>query len=412
MKKIVFILIILVHALPNIAQRHEIYSPTVATLQVVANDNWQSLPIMNLNSNEWVDVSFDDFSHQYKRYTYTIKHCEADWTISKELFSSDFIDGFADDNTIDDIKESVNTNVLYTHYHIRLPNERCKFKMSGNYKLEVYDDESGEKVLDAFFLILDNQVGVEMEVSTNTDIDINKCHQQISMQLNYGALSIVDPEQEIRTVVMKNNRWTTARTNIKPQYTMSDGLRWHHNKDLIFDAGNEYHKFEILDVSHPTMGIERIEWDGNHYQVFPFVAEIRTNYLYDEDANGFYCIRNSEDMDNENISEYVFVNYRVSSPRTVNGKVYLNGAWTYDRLEPQYEMKYDEEKHLYTATVLQKQGYYNYQLLWIDKSNTIRLLPTEGNFYQTGNSYQTLIYYRGRGERTDLLVGYQEVKTI
>lgn len=412
MKKNGFILILLVLPLPNIAQRHEIYSPTVATLQVVANDNWQSLPIINLNSKEWIDVGFDDFSHQHKRYTYTIKHCEADWTISDNLFSSDFIDGFAENNTIDDIKESVCTNVLYTHYHVRLPNEKCQFKMSGNYKMEVYNDEDGEKVLNAFFMILDNQVSVQMEVSTNTDLDINNCHQQLSIQMNYRALNVVDPEQEIKTVIMMNNRWTTARTNIKPQYIMSDGLKWIHNKDLIFDAGNEYHKFEILDISHPTMGIERIEWDGNHYQVFPFIAEFRQNYLYDEDANGGYCIRNSENINKDNTSEYVFVNYRVSCPKAVRGNVYLNGSWTNDRLEPQYEMIYDKEKKLYTATILQKQGYYNYQLLWIDDSNTIRLLPTEGNYFQTENSYQSLIYYRGRGERTDLLVGYQEVKTI
>lgn len=54
--------------------------------------------------------------------------------------------------------------------------------------------------------------------------------------------------------------------------------------DLIFQAGNEYHKYEILDVTHPTMGIDYISWDGTNYQVFPFACEPRHNYVYDEDA--------------------------------------------------------------------------------------------------------------------------------
>jgi hypothetical protein len=40
---------------------------------------------------------------------------------------------------------------------------------------------------------------------------------------------------------------------------------------------------------------------------------------------------------------------------------------------------------------------------------TIRTMPTEGDFYQTENSYQMLVYFRGQGERTDRLVGFQEI---
>ena len=85
---------------------------------------------------------------------------------------------------------------------------------------------------------------------------------------------------------MQNRRWDNAKVNPRPQYIMPDGLKWEHNRDLIFQAGNEYHKYEILDVDHPSMGIDRIVWDGNDYQVYPYVCTPRPNYLYDEDANG------------------------------------------------------------------------------------------------------------------------------
>ena len=57
-----------------------------------------------------------------------------------------------------------------------------------------------------------------------------------------------------------------------------------------------------------------------------------------------------------------------------------------------------------------KQGYYNFQYLLMNPDGTITTMPTEGDFYQTENSYQALIYYKGTGERTDRLVGYANIE--
>ena len=73
-------------------------------------------------------------------------------------------------------------------------------------------------------------------------------------------------------------------------------------------------------------------------------------------------------------------------------------------------MEYDETEKCYKAAIVQKQGYYSYQFVMKDKQGVIRPMPTEGNFYQTENKYQALIYYRGPGDRTDRLVGYQQVQ--
>ncbi len=65
----------------------------------------------------------DDLTHTYRRLTYRLEHCEADWKPSVGLFESDIVDGFIAGNTIDDIKESTLTNTLYTHYHLDIPND-------------------------------------------------------------------------------------------------------------------------------------------------------------------------------------------------------------------------------------------------------------------------------------------------
>lgn len=414
MKKTLLALISAILPAASYAQNNEIYDKGIASLQVVAGQNWMSLPIIRLGShspNDRINISFDDLTHTYHRYTYKIEHCEADWTVSDQIFASDFINGFQEGNTIENSMESINTNVLYTHYKLTIPNEDCSLKMSGNYKLTVFDENDDNRpMFTACFMVLENAMGVQLDVTTNTDIDINKQHQQVSMQVNYGSVNVTDPSTQIKTVVMQNRRWDNARINPKPQYTMADGLRWEHNSDLIFQAGNEYHKYEILDVSHPTMGIDRIDWDGENYQVYPYACVPRPNYVYDEDANGAFYIRNSDNIENDITSEYVFVNYTLQVPERVDGDVYVNGAWTNDQLTPEYRMEYDDMNRCYTARILQKQGYYSYQFVMVGRDGVSRVVPSDGCFYQTENKYQALVYYRGTGERTDRLVGYQQVQ--
>ena len=95
----------------------------------------------------------------------------------------------------------------------------------------------------------------------------------------------------------------------------------------------------------------------------------------------------------------------------MRGDVFINGQWTNDWLTPKYKMTYNEAEEQYEITIFQKQGYYNFQFLLVSPEGTVSSLPSEGDFFETENSYQALVYYRELGGRTDRLVGYQQVYT-
>lgn len=391
------------------AQRNEIKSDRIATLQVVAGDDWLSPPVITLGGEDAITISFDDMTHEYHRYAYRIEHCEADWTTSDALFTSDYCEGFNDGNTIEDVKNSTNTNILYTHYRLKIPNERCNIKMSGNYRVTIYDDNTSEEVATACFMVVDQRVGLQLEATTNTDIDTNGSHQQIEMKINYAGLKVNNPRLEIKTVVMQNGRWDNAVINAEPQYIMADGLQWTHNKQLIFNGGNEYRKFETLDVSHATMGLESVKWDGKDYHAYVWTDEPRNSYVYDEDADGAFYVRNSDNIENDYISEYVYVHIALKTPPTDND-IYINGVWTNDQFLPKYRMIYNPQNGLYENVLLLKQGYYSYNYLVKNEDGCFSPLQSEGNFCYTENKYQCLVYYKAAGDRTDTLVGYQQIR--
>lgn len=392
------------------AQRNEILSPNLRSLQVTSGGNWLDLPVTNLHGGQPIQISFDDLTHEYRRLVYKVEHCEADWTVSKQLFESDYIEGFADGNTIDDMHESVNTNTQYTHYRFRIPNDRCRLKMSGNYRVTVYDGNDGHTLLRACFMVVEPMMGITLRASSNTDLDINGRHQQVAMELSYGPFNITNPEREVKTVLMQNGRWSQAKINVKPQYQTGDGMRWEHCRDYVFNGGNEYRKFEMLDDSHATMGLESVNWDGHQYHAYVWTDEPRPSYVYDESANGNFLIRKSDDTDVDFSSEYIVVHFRLKAPRQP-GEVYVNGVWTHDRFTPEYRMTYNAVENCYETSLLLKQGYYSYQYVVAREDGSTAPLASEGNFYQTENDYQALVYYHGPGERTDRLVGYAKINT-
>ena len=377
----------------GVCAKSHISNPDVKSLQVVVNANWLAPAVMRLGSQDVLTVAFDELSHDYHRYIYRLEHCEADWMPSEGVFESDWLEGF-NGNTIDDYEHSSNTIIPYTHYQLQLPNDRCRLKLSGNYRLHVLDEDDDEReVLVAEFMVTEQTMKLSMSATANTDIDTHQSHQQVAMSLNYGNLPVTNPDEQIYAVVTQNNQERQQRCGLAPTITTLNGLEWSHHRQLIFDAGNEYRKFEVLDVSHPTMGIDHITWDGENYQAYPYVDEPRPNYLYDEDANGAFCIRNSDNSYNDTHSEYVWVNFRLRAPEGLD--IYISGRWTTEATAA-YRMQYDASQRLYTASILLKQGYYNYQYLL----HTDELLPSEGSYYQTENHYQAFIYYKGTTDRT------------
>ena len=386
---------------------HRILHPQIKSLQAVVNQDFMSPPVLRLGTDDILHIAFDELSHDYHRYTYTLERCEADWTPAQGIFESDWLEGF-NAIVIDDHEPSINTIVPYTHYQLQIPNDQCRLKMSGNYRLYIIDDEQQEQLACVEFMVTEQKMSLFMEATTNTDIDLNMSHQQLDITLNYGNLVVTNPQEQIRMVVRQNDRDDNCRRDIPPTFINNNGLRWQHCRPLIFEAGNEYRKYEVLDPSHPTMGIDYIRWDGEQYQVFPFISEPRPHYIYDEDSDGAFYIRNSDNVENDIASEYVWVNYRLKAPFLPSGRIRIQGHWTTEAPET-YEMTYDATTQLYTASILQKQGYYSYQYLWLDNDGHQQFLPSEGSFYQTENRYQTYIYYKGTEDRTWRLVSYRQL---
>jgi hypothetical protein len=70
------------------------------------------------------------------------------------------------------------------------------------------------------------------------------------------------------------------------------------------------------------------------------------------------------------------------------------------------QLVYNSKKYIYELPMLLKQGFYNYKYVLVNTDGTInREKSISGNYWQTENDYQILVYYRRPGGRFDELVG-------
>lgn len=391
------------------AQRNTPFSNSIRTLRTFVAERPTAPPIIELSSGEHIAVEFDYLSHEYHRFLYRIEHCDADWNVSEDLFESDYLSGNNGEEPIDQETQSLNTMQQYTHYALRLPNERIGITLAGNYKLTLIDDTEGEPqpVAQAFFTVVNPKVTISATASTDTEIDRNDSHQQLTVRLNFNQLNVREPRKELSIVVLQNRRYDNAVIRPNATAVAPSVLLWEHSRELIFPAGNEYRKFELLSTRRGNFGVDNIRWFDPYYHATLFVDEPRRNYLYDEDQDGLSVIRTTDGADSDTEADYVFVHFALNTPRRDDGDYYLNGNWTDDRLDAQWRMTYDEASGCYTAAPLLKLGYYSYQYLFVphEQLGTGFTAPAEGDYYQTENEYTIIAYYRAQGARYEEPVG-------
>lgn len=395
------------------AYRTQAISPEIYTVQTNMNGNWAQLPLIKLNNNDNINISFDRISdNSFNRLRYRIFHCNAYWKKSTDISEIDYLDGF-NDNLIDDYNPSINTTIEYTHFNLSIPNKDVKLKLSGNYVVEIFEEHEPDNVLlTACFMVLDPILSITASVSSNTDIDSNRHHQQLSFTLHHQSMNIRDPFSELMVFAQQNNRLDNERANIKPTYVNPGKLIYEHNKDLIFEAGNEYRRFETSSYRYNGMNVEHIEYNRPGYTMHILKDKPRVDrgYSYDQDQNGRYIIRTNESDKSDTEADYFDTDFTLLMDSPLNEDVYINGNFTDNTFSDKYKMKYDINDRAYHLSILLKQGMYNYQ--YFTKGNKgFSTVKIEGNYYETENEYTVYVYYRPTGQRYDSLIGVQTLQS-
>ncbi len=403
-------IVLIIESLSAQGFKTETFSDMIKTLRVNVVNNWEAPPVIELEGGEAIEISFDEIADHSKRYVYTLTHCNADWKPS-QLTQHEYMSGFQN-MIVNNYANSFGTYMDYINYKLYFPNEDLTMKVSGNYVVQVFEENNPKKpVLSACFSVVEPQVKIDMQVSSRTDIDINKSHQQVSFDMNYDNRDI-SPMQDIKAIVLQNNRWDNSSGMVKPITLGNKQIRYDHIPKLIFEGGNEYRKFEVITFKYSGLGIESFSYHAPYYHADIRADKPRNNrYSYDEDADGKYVIRNKDGVDYDIEADYFFAHFYLPAKQPYSEDIYILSEIFNNVADEHSKMEYSAQDEGYIKTIILKQGYYNY--MYVTKKRDSEALSTallEGNYYQTENEYCTYIYYRPSGSRYDKLIGFKNLK--
>ncbi|MDR3651701.1 MAG: DUF5103 domain-containing protein [Paludibacter sp.] len=416
MRKLLFLILIFSGFTLSAQIYHtQIFSPDIKTLQIGLVGVKLGLPIMEMNSSDIMQVSFDEMSHGAHSYSYKLIHCNADWTQSS-LNTSEYLNGFTTEN-ITDFAQSINTTFLYTHYTFQIPNNDMTFKVSGNFVAVIFEDNKVDNpIAQACFSVVEPHLSIDATVRGNTDTELSGSLQQLDFEVALKGYPVRDVASEIKVVVRQNNRTDNEVTDIQPTYYSGSDLKYVNNKALIFDGGYEYHRFDFSSVYAAGEGIEDVKFNAPHYDIILKNDKIQTSKTYSSemDVNGKFIINLQNAKVDDNVeADYMYVHFNLPTKQVFfDGQLYLGGEFNYNLMNDAVRMKYDIKTESYVNTVLLKQGGYNYQYWFVPKGETkAGTGRVDGNYWQTGNEYTIYIYDRPWGEQYDKLIGVKVIES-
>ncbi len=374
-----------------------------------------SYPMISLNTDEKIELSFDDLTKDSKNYYYSILHCDRDWNPSN-ISEQEYLVGI-NQNPILDYQFSFNTTVDYVHYNLKIPNEDINLNYSGNYIIKVYEDfNSDEPVLIQRFMVVEQRVQVNAEIRYAMNAAVLREQQDINFTIRYDNFDISNPLDEVKVSVFQNHRMDNAIHNIKPQFIKPNELVYNYNREIVFEGGNEFRWLDLRTYDFKVEGIYDIQFHEPFYHLDLKPSSPRNNksYFFQNDFNGRYVIETRENRAPDTEAEYVMVHFYF--PRTepyAGGDIFILGGLSNWKLNNESKMRYNPDFKRYEKTLLLKQGFYNY--MYAFKPNQLEKATVgfiEGSYSQTENDYLFLVYYRNISDHYDRLIGAAQKNSV
>lgn len=388
------------------------FTDRVRTVEVrAAGGDFFAPPMVTLGSADRLDISFDVLNDDRDYLRYRVVRCDANWQPSS-IAENEWLQGF-NESVIEDYRFSSATSVHYVHYAFQFPNEDISPTMSGNYLIQVYGEDDPDEVwFQQRVMISEQTAPISVTLTSRTDVDYNDAHQQLSVAVDTEHARVADPFNDLRVIISQNGRADNEVGLRQPLRMSGHTAVYEHQRPLIFDAGNEYRRFEISNVNYPGMHVEEIGYyePYYHFSLAKDGSRAREQYIYDQTQWGRYVVREYNSADSDVDADYAVVHFTLDYPELPGYMIFLDGDFTGRRFDQGSQMVFNPSTGRYEKAVLLKQGHYNYQYLAVPPGATSgKTSVIEGDKYQTVNEYLIKVYTRGPLDRTDRLIGVTRV---
>jgi hypothetical protein len=303
-----------------------------------------------------------------------------------------------------------------------LPEQNSVPTRSGNYILKVFaNSDTSKLIITKRVMVIDDKATIVAQIQQPFNGQIFRTHQKIQFKVNLpDGLNVVNQMQQIKVVILQNQRWDNAVQNIRPTIFTRNTLEYNTENDAVFPAGKEWRWLDIRSFRFQSDRVASANYGKTATDIFvkPDADRSTQRFNFFRDGNGLFNIEPSENVNPLWQADYATVHFSYMPPDKApfaNRDIFLFGKLTNYNLNDSAKMVFNSEKGVYERNLFLKQGYYDYCYVTIDQNDRKRVASfdfTEGNFWESENDYTILVYYRSLAGRYDELIGMATVNSL
>lgn len=374
--------------------------------QSIPHEVIQAQPAIDIANQSNYSVNFDDLSLANRNGLYMrIIHCQADWAPST-LSDIEYLQDF-NDVPIRDSQASMGTKIPYRHYQASLP----RVKISGNYVVMLYNRSKRDTLFTQRYCVYVNELTIASKITFGKSNELRTTHQNLDLRLKYPSQLMLNAAEDLKIYVKQNellkNQIPKLPLGMINPMDQSISFPSYENEQAI-KAGNEYRFIDLRSTQQKLNFVDHWDVKENITRIYTMIEAPQGKYTYVQrnDLNGAYVIENYENPTSTLFADYVQCTFSLKMPKQAE-PVYVCGAFNQFQHQEVNQMLFNETLGIYQATLQLKQGIYNYRFETKNPSNEL-----EGNYAQTENTYEIMVYIRKPGKRYDELIGYQKINSI
>lgn len=380
-----------------------VYSDNIKSVRLFPLNEPLNYPVIELNSNQTLQLLFDDLDGGFTNYNYTLLHFNHNWQPS-DLQTYEYIDGFSEAN-IFTYEYSFNSNKNYTHYQLRFPNNEMSITKSGNYLLLVYENgKQSQPIITKHFYVVEPIVKVK---NTSNAFMLNNFF--INFLVDAKRINTTNPYQEFKVNIVQNGILSQRVEGLSCNFVNKGELAFNQIRKGALNPAESYRHVDMSSIKYLSKRIAKMDKAGKQLEVTLKTDNLNNSNFNNINLGGSYYVDILSSFSDELQANYANVNFSFFADEPFeNANVYVTGGFCNFICDQQNSLTYNYNKQQYEGTYLLKQGLYNYTYILKDDNTGERIsLSNNQSFYEANNNFQILVYYLPFGERYERLIGYE-----
>lgn len=361
-------------------------------------------PIIELDSQQKLLLSFDYLSPQSRQFRVEVSHRTQDWEQST-IAPTTYLDSFSK-TYIQNSQASYSQRPSYQHVEFEFPGRELNPIKSGNYLLEIYSYNSGELLFSMPFFITENEGSIETRIETlHAQRDDGRPLDQLYSTYRYPNF-VEYPQFDLSMSFAQNQFWGQMRSAGSLDSITPNQLNGRLTRQQAY-IGN--YEFKTLDLrSFDPDGERIIEYRPENTP--PAVILRRDIQNLDTDPSPFSATNFGVPFDDQS-SDYARVRFSLDADTSVSlsSEIYIVGHFNNWMINDLNKMTYNQEEQLWQGHALIKQGKYAYKYVLVH-DNRINDLGLDQGYLSPAQEYFTFIYFKDPDQNFDRLLKVNRIE--